>query len=88
MIQNRGVLLTDVVRTSKGDLVSFRLLATDFLIASPPKNEEVLREKGEVVGVSADFVVSAPGGGKSLARIKAIFLPKAELFYLDHGVEM
>lgn len=84
---NHGVLLTDVVQTSKGDLVSFRLLATDFLIASPPKNEEVIRERGEVVGVSADFVVSAPGGGKSLARIKAIFLSETE-FYLDHWVEM
>ena len=85
---NHGVFLTDVVRTSKGDFISFRILATDFLIASPSKNEEVIRVNGEVMGVSADFVVSAPGGGKSLAKIEVIFSPNAESFFLDHWVEM
>ena len=46
-MRSDGVLLTNVVRTSKGDLVSFRLLAVDFLIASTPKNEEVIREEGK-----------------------------------------
>jgi len=88
MVQNQGVLLTNVTRTSKGDLISFRILAADFLIASPPKSEEVIRVNDEVVGVAADFVVSAPGGGKSLAKIKVIFSPEAELFFLDHWVEI
>ena len=88
MVQNQGVLLTNVTRTSKGDIISFRILAADFLIASPPKSEEVIRVNDEVVGVAADFVVSAPGGGKSLAKIKVIFSPEAELFFLDHWVEI
>lgn len=85
---NHGVLLTDVVQTSKGDLFSFRLLATNFLIASPSRNEETIWKDGRVVGVSGQFVVSAPGGGLSLVRINVIFVSGGELFYLDHGVEM
>lgn len=83
-----GVLLTNVVRTSNGDIFAFRLLATDFLIASPSRDEETIWKDGRVVGVSGQFVVSAPGGGLSLVRINVIFASEVELFYLDHWVEM
>lgn len=88
MVSDLGVLLTNVFQTSRGDIISFRLLGVDFLMASQASRGGVIKENDKVIGVSSEFVVSAPNGTKSLASIKAIFAEdNYVLYYLDHWVE-